>query len=68
MLILIYNLQAVINPPTLPASPLKMAGLATSIWDPILDPVASLSPPAPSAAASSACICAYIAANCSCCC
>ena len=44
-LILIYNLHATMNPPTLPASPLKMAGLATSIWDPMLDPVAA--PPVP---------------------
>ena len=50
--ILIYSLHTVINPPTLPISPLKMAGFATSIWDPVLDPVAPV--PTPPCAASRA--------------
>ena len=29
------------NPPTFPASLLKTSGLATSMWDPILDPFSS---------------------------
>ena len=67
--ILKYNLYTITNPPTLPASPLKMAGLATSIWDPMLDPIvpfsvlSASSPPV----TSRACICTYITTSCSCC-
>ena len=44
ILILKYNLYAVINPPTLPASPLKTSGLATSMWNPVLYPFVSFTP------------------------
>ena len=69
--ILKYNLHAVTNSPILPTSPLKMAGLATSMWDPVLDLAIPLSPPASVSilptTTSRACICACIAASCSYC-
>ena len=43
--ILKNSLHAVINPPTFSASLLKIAGLATSMWGPMLDPIVVLSVP-----------------------
>ena len=43
--ILKNSLHAMINPPTFSASLLKIAGLATSMWGPMLDPIVVLSVP-----------------------
>ena len=55
-----------INPPTLPTSPLKIDGLAISIWDPTFNP--SIPLPATTPPVIRACICTCIAANYSYCC